>query len=279
MDADDWNSKGQQALDDMDMQLAVDCFTKAIGLEPDWSVPHYNLGLTHKLLKNWEESRLANLQAHRLNPEDNAAKWNLAISATAVGHWESVEVALKGMGLDVPDAPGPWEYRLGLTPIRVNPEEAPEVVWAHRIDPVRACLANVPFPQCGRRFGDIVLHDGAPNGYRKLGEREVPVFDELMVLEQSELRTFELILESQSTEDLMAILEEHNLIAENWTNSVQFLCRACSEGRPHEQHDHDLLEPADDTVRLGVAATELKLVEDALLCWTAGRVKSVKLVL
>ena len=280
MTANAWNSRGQDALDQNDYAEAIECFGKAIEMEPEWSVPHYNLGLTHKFCKNWQECREHNWKAHQLDPEDEAAIWNLAISSVAVGDWESARTAFTGIGLEVPDEPGPWTFNFGITPIRVNPEENPEVVWARRLDPVRASLINVPFADCGRRYGDIVLHDGAPNGYRLLGDREVPVFDELKLLEVSPLHTFEVILEStESVESLVALMEEHELQAENWSKSVRFLCRACSEGRPHESHDHDLEEPPDDLIRLGVAATDQALIEEVVGRWKAGSVKRLERVL
>ena len=93
----------------------------------------------------------------------------------------------------------------------------------------------------------------------------------LKVLEVSSLHTFELILEStESAESLIAILEEHQLKAENWSKSVRFLCRACSEGRPHESHDHDLDEPPSDLIRLGVAAAAEQLLRGQV--WPRGTI-------
>lgn len=280
MTADEWNNKGQDALNDENYEQAIECFGAAIQMKPNWSVAHYNLGLTHKFCKNWEECRVHNLEAHQLDPEDDAAVWNLAISSVALGNWESARTAFVGIGLEVPDEPGPWLFDFGITPVRVSPEEHPEVVWARRLDPVRARLVNVPLPDCGRRFGDVVLHDGAPNGYRRLGDREAPVFDELKLLEVSPLSTFELVLEStESADSLMAILEEHQLQAENWSQTVRFLCRACSEGRPHESHDHDLDQPPEHLLRLGVAATDQGQIEEAVGRWKAGSVLRLERVL
>jgi tetratricopeptide (TPR) repeat protein len=280
MTADDWNTKGQDALDQEDFGLAIECFGKAAEIDPEWSVPHYNLGLTYKFSRDWEECRVCNLRAHQLNPNDDATVWNLAIASVATGDWDCARIAFTGIGLEVPDEAGPWLFNFGITPIRVNPDTHPEVIWAQRLDPVRARLLNVPLPQCERRCGDIVLHDAAPNGYRKLSDREVPVFDELEVLKVSPLHTFELVLEStESAESLLAILEEHRLEAENWSESVRFLCRACSEGRPHDSHDHDLDEPPPNLTRLGVAATEQRLIEEVVATWKAGSVKRLERVL
>jgi hypothetical protein len=54
-----------------------------------------------------------------------------------------------------------------------------------RIDPVRVRIDNVPLPESGFRFGDIVLHDGASTGHRTYGERQVPVFNAMQRLRAS----------------------------------------------------------------------------------------------
>jgi hypothetical protein len=53
---------------------------------------------------------------------------------------------------------------------------------------------NVPLPASGRHFGDVVLHDGHPDGVRLMGGREHPVFNELAVLERSAFQTFQATL-------------------------------------------------------------------------------------
>lgn len=237
------NEKGRALLDEGLLEEAVVHFRRATTAAPDWSVPFYNLGLASKFQKHWTESLEANWRAHQLNPEDDAAFWNLAIAAGALGDWAKARVAFEAMGMQVPDDPGPWDLRLGLIPIRINPEHEPEVVWCHRLDPVRAQIASVPILRSQRRFGDVLLTDGAPTGYRQLGDQEVPVFNELAVLSESPLQTWKAEVEVRNKDvmgDLIAFLSEHGVMAEDWTESLQFLCKACSEGRPHEHHDRDL---------------------------------------
>lgn len=53
------------------------------------------------------------------------------------------------------------------------------------ICPARARLVNVPFRTSGHHYGDIILHDGAPNGERVYGETTYPVFDEIELWSQS----------------------------------------------------------------------------------------------
>lgn len=254
--AEEENEKGRILLDEGLLEDAKLHFRRASEAAPEWSVPFYNLGLASKFQKRWSESLAANWSAHRLNPEDDAAFWNLGIAAGAVGDWEKARVAFEAMGMKLPQGEGPWDLRLGLIPIRINPEHEPEVVWCHRLDPVRAEIASVPFSRSQRRFGDILLTDGAPAGYRQLGEREVPVFNELEVLVPSNYATWEAEIEVADptvVEDLVAFLSEHGVTAEDWTANVQYLCKACSEGRPHDHHDHELRPEWEKTRRLGLA--------------------------
>ena len=42
---------------------------------------------------------------------------------------------------------------------------------------------------------------------------------------------------------------------ENWSRSIRYLCRQCSEGRPHETHD-DARRPEIEGLGVGVAARD-----------------------
>lgn len=154
----------------------------------------------------------------------------------------------------VPEGTGPIEANYGLTPIRLAPTTRGEVVWCDRIDPARAIIRNVPLPESGHLYGDLLLHDGAPNGTRMRNGEEIPVFDSLECLVRSEYGTYILDVPG-STEEQRALLSdvafELNGAAEDWSQSVSFLCRSCSEGRPHERHDREL---AGDRPALAVAA-------------------------
>ena len=277
------NDEGRKALSLSDYESAVVHFRNAIAADPSWSVPHYNLGLAYKFLKRWSESRQANLCAFELDPQDEAVYWNLAISSVAVSDWELAGVAFQSIGMTLPMSPPPWDFKLGLIPIRVNPQDSPEVVWCHRLDPVRAKIASIPLPKSGRRFGDVVLNDGEPRGYRQFKGREVPVFDELKVLETSPLHTFEMELrltDPDSLDGLIGRFEEFLLGAENWSESLRFLCRECSEGIPHECHSYPQLG-IDESQRvvLGVSARNRQQVLEVLNGWSGGEMLALEQVL
>jgi len=220
-------------------------YERASRLDPRWSVPFYNAGLIHKYAGKWDLSLHQNQQAVDRDPTDTDAWWNLGIAATALGRWDVARRAWRAAGIQVPDGTGVIDFPCGRTPVRLNPATDGEVVWCDRLDPVRALIRNIPLPESGFRFRDVVLHDGAANGYRKLGERECPVFDCLTLLEPSAFVTCVATIqpgEASGWEAVMTVLSDNALdrgmAAEDWTSSVALICHDCSTGRPHEQHHH-----------------------------------------
>lgn len=250
---------------------AVTYYQKAIKLWPAWSAPWYNLGLLRKEQRNWQESLRCNQKAVALAPSEQDAWWNLGIAATALEDWAEARRAWKGFGIEIPEGEGPIEMELGLTPIRINPyyEEA-EVVWCRRIDPARAIVDCVPLPHSEHRFGDLLLHDGAPNGFRKVEGKEIPVFDELQLLTVSEYGTFEVIVSGVGPEDIESLAElasEQDLAAEDWSSNLRIVCKACSEGGLAARHTHDVDQT--DYHRIGFAALSEIQVREILRKWMA----------
>lgn len=255
-----FNELGRRRDDEGDQDGALQAYAQASAVHPYWAAPWYNAGLIHKYRGEWAASLQANARAVQCEPGNQGAIWNLGIAATALGDWATARRAWRQYGIGIPDGEGPIDFFVGLTPIRVHGDEASEVVWADRIDPARAILRSVPTPASGHRFGDLVLHDGAANGYRMRGEREVPVFDALELIAPSDFATYEVSVEGATSEQIDALIrrfEAADASAENWTTSMQILCRACSEGRPYgEGHDHGP-EEMPGTLgpwRLGIAA-------------------------
>jgi hypothetical protein len=50
----------------------------------------------------------------------------------------------------------------------LNPSDDGEIVWARRMDPVRARINNILLTDSGCRYGDIVLHDRSWQAERKV---------------------------------------------------------------------------------------------------------------
>ena len=130
-------------------------------------------------------------------------------------------------------------------------------------------ILNVPLPESGHRFHDIVLNDGAANGTRvdKHGT-EVPVFDELSIWRVSEYSTFRVrvhIPDESAEERLVELCLTQELGVEDWT-TIRFLCAKCSRGNPgpHECLDKPL---EDGSKRFGFSAKKEEELLEVLREW------------
>lgn len=250
------HEEGQHLSDQGKDQEAIAKYLKAIELNPEKSESFYNIGLIYKYRGEWELSFDYNKKANQLDPADEAARWNLAIAATALRKWDVARLVWMQQGLKIDDETGPIEMDFGMTPIRLNPQESAEVVWANRIDPVRARIVSVPKTSAGFNHGDIVLHDGAAVGYRHVGEAKYPVFNVLELFESSNYKTFVAnveILDEENMAELEKIFSDSSHEFEDWTSNVRILCRQCSEGDDHDHHDEDLKNEFYSNRTLGVA--------------------------
>lgn len=286
----DFNKSKARKLHDEAQQLdnegkfdeAIAKYLEAIACDAEKSESYYNLGLIYKYRGEWQKSFECNQKANELDPEDEAARWNLAIAATALGNWAVARKKWEENGITLEGSEGPIAMDFGMTPVRLNPDDAGEVVWASRIDPARARIDNIPFPESGFRYGDIVLNDGAPVGYRKWDEHEYPVFNVLELIEPSPFATRVVVVSVESEKDLEALEQAFSATTqshfEDWTQNTRMLCKACSEGRPHEQHDHGIRDDKPPEHRLGMAVYPGDDIEGVLAQWaheTGGKILSI----
>ncbi len=246
-------------------------YLKTIESDPTWAVPYYNLGLIYKYRCDWYNSLTYNAKSIELDPFDKATIWNLGIAATALKDWKTARDAWKTFGIKLPNEKENTELRmdLGITPVRLK--ENKEVIWTDRIDPARAIIHNVPTPDSKRRFKDIVLNDGAPNGIRTHNGFEFPVFDELELFEKSPYLTFSAWVQVEDIKLLNSIeeiLDKRGCGFENWTDSIRYICKQCSEGKPHEHHDKSLAKKVEKgEYHLGLAAKSEMDIMNILESW------------
>ncbi|MBW1597118.1 tetratricopeptide repeat protein [Streptomyces sp. JJ38] len=244
---------------------AGELLTRAADLEPWLSESWFNLALLHKFRHDWEQARTAGLRAVALLDRATGAPdwWNVGIAATALQDWPLARRAWQAYGLKVPtdsaDAAAlgePTGMELGSAAVRLSPEGESEVVWGRRLDPARITVQSIPLPSSGRRWGEVVLHDGVPNGERTVsgGGRPTayPVFDEIELWAPSPVPTWVVLLEAATEADREALEQlaaDAGFAAEDWSSSVRLLCRSCSESRMpsdegdgsaprHDPHDH-----------------------------------------
>lgn len=281
---DDWDqlyNSAYAAVDEGRLADAVGLFSNML-VHDDHHATHYMLGLVHKYRREWAPSLVANLRAIETSDEKNeGAIWNAAIAATALGDWPQARQLWQHYGIKLPEGDGPIEAQFGVCCVRLNPWSNGETLFAQRIDPARAVLLNVPLPESGYRWGDIVLNDGARTGEREYGNGTVPVLNAMQLLTRSGFETFAVFVGAESEEDLDALLEIKlpglgNV--EDWTDTIRHLCLRCSYGTPHQDKQvHDANSAANDDDgswsrerNLGIAAQSRSTVERLLEVWTAG---------
>jgi hypothetical protein len=240
--AEEENGQGVDLADDRRYAEAVPHYLKARDLSPNWWMPWANLAVAYKHVGAFHECQAACLRALELNRDKagTGTLWNLAVAATALGDWERARWAWTECGIAIPAGQGPIDMPIGTTPIRVSVKESPEVVWTTRIDPARAIIENIPFASSGRRYRDLLLHDGEPRGYRYYDERKLSVFDELALLEPSPYGTWRVFVHAPTENDIDALVDtflELDGALEDWTGSREILCKQCSEGEPHEHEE------------------------------------------
>jgi len=260
------------SMDSGNLAESSQAFAALLQRKPDSNSYHYMRGLATKYLPDWPVSLHHNLRAIELAEEAGEAEhWNAAIAATALGEWAQARRLWAACGIRVPEGAGPIDDDYGVAVVRLNPWHGGETVFMRRIDPVRARLLNVPLPESGHRFGDIVLHDGASTGTRFDGDREVPVFNELARLVPSTFQTFVALVGCDHSDDVRALVKAGLPgigFAEDWTDSVQHYCIRCSYGKPH-RHTSLRADAWQADRNVGVAAQSRRSVEKLLGDWVS----------
>jgi tetratricopeptide (TPR) repeat protein len=215
---------------------AADLYERVLAHYPDErpsAVWWYDAALAHKFLRNWARAYELGREAAARAPrgEGDPAFWNLGIAATIQRDWATARDAWAGFGIELPEGSGRIDSRFGPACVRLDTGGEREVVWIDRLCPTRGRVMNVPVT-AGRRFGEIVVHDGEPKGRRVVEGREYPVFDELLLFEASDLPTFTVMVNAGGAADVEALVEL--FLAEDYgaepASSFELLCACCSEG-------------------------------------------------
>lgn len=221
--------------------------------EPGSCAWWFDAALAFKFLRNWPKAfELGQEAAARSEPgKGDPAFWNLGISATIQGEWAVARQAWTDYGINLPPGDGEIVGDFGTACVRLSGTR-PEVVWVRRICPTRGRVVSIPFGD--RRFGEVVVHDGAPAGERIVDGRRYPVFDELLLWKPSAAETFRVSVSCTAATDLEALGEvtEAAGLAVESVSSMVMHAREESEGRvemapdPAAAGEHDLLLAAPD---------------------------------
>ncbi|MGW2827647.1 tetratricopeptide repeat protein [Streptomyces sp. NPDC001286] len=249
---------------------AADLYERVLDHFPDEgpsAVWWYDAALAHKFLRNWAKAYELGREAAARSPrgEGDPAYWNLGIAATIQRDWATAREAWAGFGIELPAGEGEIMGSFGHACVRLDTGGEREVVWIERLCPTRGRVVNVPVTG-GRRYGEIVVHDGEPKGERIVDGTTYPVFDELLLFEASELPTLEVTVAAGEADDLRALLElfgEHGYGAEP-ASSVRLLCACCSEGTHQQERS---LPAGAQTVSLAAPEEEARQL---LARWAEG---------
>lgn len=237
---------------------AIKLFKKLVRLSPQWSVPYQYLGAIYKSRNEWKPSLHYIQKALENNPQDQASWWNLGIVATAMKRWQIARVAWNETGYDFNTTKiTAIDIPMGSVPVRLNPDGHAEIIWATRIDPARAYIESIPHPNSGKRYRDLILIDGAEQGYRIVKNRRLPVYDELSVLRASRYQTYAVELTEVTNSDI-EVLDKLCLDAEigfdNWSKATRSVV-AQQSGQLPEYYNNLLDEEwPDDACVIGMAS-------------------------
>lgn len=201
-------------------ELACALYAESARRDPEWAEPLVALALNLRDRGEYATMQGACAAAVMREPNHSFALWNLGLASTVVGDWAAARKAWRRYGLEIAEGDQPIRGFFGIAALRLHgPDGHHEDVWVRRICPVRAVIENVPYPESGYRYGDIVLLDGVPQGEVMRDRHPVPVFNVLSTLAPAVHGTFECavdLLDPEAWSDLKELAESRALAVETW---------------------------------------------------------------
>lgn len=207
-----------------DWDCALELAGFAARIDEEWAEPLVFQSFIERDRRNFGAVATLSAEALKRDPEHPVAQWNAGLAATALGDWAQARAAWRRYGLEVEAGDQPIDGDFGLCPLRLRSDHGyEEVVWARRICPVRAAIVSVPYPQSGYRCGDLVLHDGVPDGLVEREDEAMPVFNVLGTLQPARLGTYECAVDELDSAVYAALIDfakSRDLVIETWPTSV-----------------------------------------------------------
>ncbi|MEM1176089.1 MAG: prenyltransferase [Pseudomonadota bacterium] len=259
-------------------ELARDAYERIVRLNPRGASNHYNLGLFHKTRGQFADGVRANQSARALSAEPvESYEWNLGICATGAGDgalalevWQRMgqTVAIGRFGL--PDGGYPQcKVRLAERPLAERDAELDdpgqeETIWIERLSPCHGVVRSVLYADLGVDFGDLVLIDGAPITYHKVGDADVPVFPHLATLLRSGYRFYDFAGTQQLSMQIEDASDEldRDAVIYSHTERLEILCSSCWKD-PDVEHEHH--EETEENVVTGRIAAPPEMTPADLL--------------
>lgn len=240
-----------------DDDAAIEAMNHALRLDPENGSSWFRLGLIHKWRGRWREGVEANRRARELG-ETEGVLWNLAICAMGsgdhalassvmrelgmkgsvgedgifTGSFDSVQVRVSTLGEGV----DPAAHVVGCAPDFEN-------LWIERLSYVHGKIANASIYDLPVDYGDIVLFDGDPVGWRDDGTTRTPRFPLLQKLRSGAFRRYWFLAQQPHRsflDDLHELLPEETFFYVH-DERVNMLCHECARSGKIV-HDHATAE-------------------------------------
>lgn len=255
---------------ELDVYNAVKLYKMAARYAPNWAEPPFRLGRLYALRAEWKPSYHYSRLATELDPRHEDGWQNLALAATALSDWRTARSAWNKLGYSFRLEDRALELDMGIVALQLPRREGAEIVWARSLDPARAVLESIPQPGSEFRYGDVLLHDREPCGYRAVRGGTIQVFEARDRLQRGHFKTFVAVLHTGNRADVATLDRmclDQQIGFDNWTGTIRQLSIDSYDRLP-EYFDSDFLQRADpESFVIGLAANEQYEIEQTLENW------------
>ena len=224
-----------------------------------WAAPFIRLGHIYKHRQEWKPTLYYNKKAIALAVDNQEAWWNVGIAATALNKRRLAKSIWTKFG-----QPSRMNQ---LVSIKISYANQFEVLGARRMDPARARILNIPHPNSGRHYKDIILLDNHIIGYHSSGTQRLPIHDELGIYKASTYSTFSCILQQadeKAIQSLRQLCHDAGIGFELWSNASRAYTVKSADIIPEY---HTVPTAGDSEILVGLAAKREHQVIEVLESW------------
>jgi hypothetical protein len=242
-----------------DYYNAVKLYKRVAREAVTWAAPLLRLGAIYKQRQEWKPALYYNKKAIALAVDNQEAWWNVGIAATALNKRRLAKSIWAKFG-----QPGRMNQ---LVSVKLTYTKQFEILGARQMDPARAQILNIPHPDSGRRYRDVVLIDNTIIGYHSSGFQRLPIYNELGIYKASTFSTFSCILhqaDDKSISSLRQLCTNAGLGFELWSNASRAYTVKSSEYIPEY---HTFPVAGESELLVGLAAKREYQVLDVLESW------------
>ncbi|MEM9991280.1 MAG: hypothetical protein AAF738_05910 [Bacteroidota bacterium] len=225
------------------------------------------MSIVYSKRKEWKPAFYYSQKTVECNPANRTAWWNLGLAAVVLQRWKTMRLAWQQLGHTQPNL-SKW------IPVQMAHQRFKEVVWVKPLDLVRARVESIPHPFSRRRYGEIILHDRSSIGNLIVEQRQVPIYQEVELLERSFFDTYSVLLHTNDINhiDLLnRLCQKAELGFDNWTNTNQLHANTARNNKV-EYYSKQFFKDASpehtpDYHVIGMAAKQKAAIVEVLEAW------------